>query len=1039
MGGQVAQMTYLERPIRPRDTVEFLPPSEDGNSDQPILRDNTSGLSVEVAPEEISLWKSLERCETVGDALFEGLGLEQPLAPPRAARCLIRFGRMGWLGDEWRPPRKDRFAHSFGGLGPLKRNPAALGLSVAAIIVLAASAAPQFAQTLSSGKLEIMPRGGGALTLILGIILMGSANALARLAGILAAGLRVEDWGLRLLPGVPGLYTRYPDLSETGKVHRCCITLSGAVAPLAVVGLFHLLPGTLGAGALIQITSLGILGSFILFSPFLELDGARLYSSLTGVRDLRDKALAFLSRRFFKNLLKKNAYTRQENLLMIYGALAVLWVVAAFSLASAMLKDVVMEWFLQIAIESSTFVLVGFLLFFAVAAGTLCFAIFTFLTAPLGWLDRGMLRTLGLKIMVPACAVLGAAAGVLLPGDAVAVLLVLTGLAAGISLFRTGRQLRGGAIAGACFALVLSILAACLAKGLPLLQAQGFLPAFEGERLVVRSGRFLESMCLLGAGWAFLAQARTLQVKGRPMAIAGVYAVLAALLAGFRLWQVPDPVLDVAVATIAWIGIVGCAIGSIPFLLSSAGEAFQSMTRCFYVGMLLWTAVATLDAFAPGARGHPYLVGALTTWAFVMMIGASLAARLALSGTGWHSRVADRSPPVEEHSALVSAAEYYFQEHISTVAEQVGLRSAMAIEAAYNGRGTVGTRKRLLLEGGSLSPADWTSWPTAELGASLAEAAERLDWVLAEIFGKSFSLLLRQRALGGLYWMEWEIAQKYMLARLAASGKETVEDRTAELAQIPLFSQLPPSVTKDLARSMKVERYPAGARVVQQGEEGDIFYVVHQGELVVLHEDHLGTEHEVAKLIAGDCFGEMALLESGKRTAHVDALTEVELFSLTRSDFDELMQQTAQLNVPISAIIRFGGFLKRVPLFAALPAATISSMAGQLVEESFKEGDVIVARGDSVRRLYLVREGTVMVKAPNGTDLGEGGVEEVSYGAGQAFAEETLVGPERQDYEARASTGAKVLTLEKKDFDRYLERYLKSYGDLAELARSGAS
>jgi CRP-like cAMP-binding protein len=72
----------------------------------------------------------------------------------------------------------------------------------------------------------------------------------------------------------------------------------------------------------------------------------------------------------------------------------------------------------------------------------------------------------------------------------------------------------------------------------------------------------------------------------------------------------------------------------------------------------------------------------------------------------------------------------------------------------------------------------------------------------------------------------------------------------------------------------------AGTHVIREGEPGDLFYVVVDGELDVI----VGGKH-VETLGLGDCFGEIALLRDVHRTASVIARTAVLLDALDGTTF----------------------------------------------------------------------------------------------------------------------------------------------------------
>jgi len=74
--------------------------------------------------------------------------------------------------------------------------------------------------------------------------------------------------------------------------------------------------------------------------------------------------------------------------------------------------------------------------------------------------------------------------------------------------------------------------------------------------------------------------------------------------------------------------------------------------------------------------------------------------------------------------------------------------------------------------------------------------------------------------------------------------------------------------------------------VIRIGEPGDIFYVVLEGELEVW--DASQPPRQTGSLRRGDYFGEMALLQGGKRTATVTVARRAHLLAIDKPAFDHL-------------------------------------------------------------------------------------------------------------------------------------------------------
>jgi MFS family permease len=115
---------------------------------------------------------------------------------------------------------------------------------------------------------------------------------------------------------------------------------------------------------------------------------------------------------------------------------------------------------------------------------------------------------------------------------------------------------------------------------------------------------------------------------------------------------------------------------------------------------------------------------------------------------------------------------------------------------------------------------------------------------------------------------------------LAADGAALPVVEIARLRRLPMFAPLGAPELEGLARSLEPIEVAAGTPVVSEGEAGDRFYLIADGELDVTADgSHLRT------LGRGDCFGEIALLRQIPRTATVTARTACRLDALAAPAF----------------------------------------------------------------------------------------------------------------------------------------------------------
>ncbi len=122
---------------------------------------------------------------------------------------------------------------------------------------------------------------------------------------------------------------------------------------------------------------------------------------------------------------------------------------------------------------------------------------------------------------------------------------------------------------------------------------------------------------------------------------------------------------------------------------------------------------------------------------------------------------------------------------------------------------------------------------------------------------------------------------------------------TKSLEPVPLFAGLSHKDREKIARWADMIDLPAGKHLLDEGRLPHEFFVILDGEVEVLHEaEHLAT------LGPGDFFGEIALIEHGRRTASVVTTTPTTLAVMSPASFAAMRREMAEVALRIDDAIR---------------------------------------------------------------------------------------------------------------------------------------
>ena len=110
------------------------------------------------------------------------------------------------------------------------------------------------------------------------------------------------------------------------------------------------------------------------------------------------------------------------------------------------------------------------------------------------------------------------------------------------------------------------------------------------------------------------------------------------------------------------------------------------------------------------------------------------------------------------------------------------------------------------------------------------------------------------------------------------------------LRNVPLFAELDDRELEQLARQMHERRFPEGADVTSEGAGGAGFFVIGEGNADVT----VAGEHR-ASLGPGDFFGEIALIDTGVRSASITASSDLLCYGLTAWEFRPFVEENPKV------------------------------------------------------------------------------------------------------------------------------------------------
>ncbi|KAF4671254.1 hypothetical protein FOL47_001598 [Perkinsus chesapeaki] len=261
---------------------------------------------------------------------------------------------------------------------------------------------------------------------------------------------------------------------------------------------------------------------------------------------------------------------------------------------------------------------------------------------------------------------------------------------------------------------------------------------------------------------------------------------------------------------------------------------------------------------------------------------------------------------------------------------------------------------------------------------------------------------------------EWNKKRTDFVAPVYPKTEEQKERIKNVLNQSFLFMSIDEKSLDVVIGAMVEKVIEPKQRVINQGDDGDVLYVIESGELDC-YKRLPGQEEEklVKTCTEGDAFGELALLYNTPRAASVEARGRCVVWQLDRETFNHIVKEAAA-----NKREKHEAFLKSVPLLESMDSYERSKIADALKTENYKAGECIVRQGDDGDKFYMIEEGecTVFKVYVEGQEPKE----VMHLKSGDYFGELALLSNDPRAATVTAKTDCQVLSLDRRSFKRLL-------------------
>ncbi len=259
----------------------------------------------------------------------------------------------------------------------------------------------------------------------------------------------------------------------------------------------------------------------------------------------------------------------------------------------------------------------------------------------------------------------------------------------------------------------------------------------------------------------------------------------------------------------------------------------------------------------------------------------------------------------------------------------------------------------------------------------LCQQMERF-WETSELY----DYLQQRQGLDPTKIERWvRVATKTMYKQGTILAAVEIEDHAEEFLQIarwisrfPVFRHLYHHELVEIAQRLTYHHYKDGYVFFQPEEISDRLFIIYQGEVEIIYPHHLQKPPVVLK--PGDTIGELSFVSGANHTVSAVALTDVEVWVLRKRDFEEMIQQSKNLDESIKKFLeqpKMQDYLLKQQNFTSSEAgqwiqkACQSMNAGHLIPSASTISHTVAQHKDAPMAIWL---GLLMDGIPEALTIG---------------------------------------------------------------------